>query len=339
MALLGKRGVAILMLPLMLACMEAPAASPRRMDPTPLLKLTLHAQFEAQSEEVRLGDIADITGNDIATAERLRDLRLGSLSTGRAVLTRDALRRWVRATAGIDARELAWAGAEEVRLKRQVSEVAAGPIVAAGRELLTKTFAPLGGRLVIEPEPGETKLELPTGRLTFHPRALPHGVAPARHMLVWVDVSANAQFVRAVPMRFAVSVFVPAWTVKVAAVAGARISASDVVATEIDLASEPAGGRLRRQDDTFTTPGQLVLLRQELVPGQALTWKNSVEPPLVARGETAKLRAHGASIDLESRVQVLQDGLLGQAVKVRPTGSTGPITAKVVGPGILEAQL
>ncbi|MFL6676180.1 MAG: flagella basal body P-ring formation protein FlgA [Massilia sp.] len=338
MALLSNRGLAVLMLPLALACIGA-AASPGRMDATPLAKVTLHPYAETDSEEVRLGDIADISGSDSAMLERLRDLRLGSLSRGRAVLSRDALRRWVRVKAGIDGRELAWAGTTEVQMKRRVSQVENGPIVAAGRELLARTFAPLRGRVVIEPEPGEAKFELPVGRLQFRARTLPHGVSPTTHMLVWVDVSANGQFVRAVPMRFAVSVFVPAWTVKAPATAGTRIADGDVVACELDLALEPARGRVRRQEDTFIEPGQAVLLRQDVAPGQALTWKNAVEPPLVARGETAKLRLHGATLDLESSVKVLQDGLLGQAVKVRPTGATGPITAKVVGPGILEAQL
>jgi flagella basal body P-ring formation protein FlgA len=245
----------------------------------------------------------------------------------------------VRVKAGIDGRELSWAGTKEVQLKQRMSQVETAPIVAAGREMLARTFAPLHGRVVIEPDFAETNLELPVGRLQFHARALPNGASPARQMLVWVDVSANGQFVRAVPMRFAVSVYVPAWTVKAPATAGTRISEVNVAACEVDLALEPAGGKVRRQQDTFAAPGQVVLLRQEVVPGQALTWKNAVDAPLVARGETAKLRLHGAALDLESSVKVLQDGLLGQAVKVRPTGATGPITAKVVGPGILEAQL
>ena len=56
----------------------------------------------------------------------------------------------------------------------------------------------------------------------------------------------------------------------------------------------------------------------------------------VARGEWAVLRAVEGSITLESRVEVLQDGRTGERIRVRAQGVTGPLFARVVGPGRLE---
>lgn len=56
----------------------------------------------------------------------------------------------------------------------------------------------------------------------------------------------------------------------------------------------------------------------------------------VQRGEWAALRAGTGAVLLESRVEVLQDGRMGQSVRVRPATGTGPLTARVVGRGQLE---
>lgn len=56
----------------------------------------------------------------------------------------------------------------------------------------------------------------------------------------------------------------------------------------------------------------------------------------VQRGESASLRETSGAVALESRVEVLQDGSIGDKVRVRATHSTGLMLARVVGPGLLE---
>lgn len=56
----------------------------------------------------------------------------------------------------------------------------------------------------------------------------------------------------------------------------------------------------------------------------------------VQRGEWAALRAGTGAVVLESRVEVLQDGRIGQHVRVRPAMGAGHLVARVVGRGQLE---
>ena len=58
--------------------------------------------------------------------------------------------------------------------------------------------------------------------------------------------------------------------------------------------------------------------------------------PAVARGERALLRSVFGSVLLESRVDVLQDGRVGDMVRVRQPGGAGMVLARVVGAGRLE---
>jgi len=50
------------------------------------------------------------------------------------------------------------------------------------------------------------------------------------------------------------------------------------------------------------------------------------------------LRIKDTAIELESRVEVLQDGLLGQRVRVKAKNAAGPVLARVTGAGRLEAS-
>ena len=56
----------------------------------------------------------------------------------------------------------------------------------------------------------------------------------------------------------------------------------------------------------------------------------------VQRGEWAALRTGSGAVFLENRVEVLQDGRVGQRVRVRPANGSALLLARVVGRGQLE---
>jgi len=56
----------------------------------------------------------------------------------------------------------------------------------------------------------------------------------------------------------------------------------------------------------------------------------------VTRGNVATLRSNSGGIRLESRVEVLQDGAVGQDVRVRLPGAGDAVLARVVAPGQVE---
>lgn len=58
--------------------------------------------------------------------------------------------------------------------------------------------------------------------------------------------------------------------------------------------------------------------------------------PAVQRGQWAFLRSGAGDITLEARVEVLQDGRLGDSVRVRQPGAAGGVIARVTAPGQLE---
>lgn len=60
--------------------------------------------------------------------------------------------------------------------------------------------------------------------------------------------------------------------------------------------------------------------------------------PVVARGEWVTLLARQGGIELEGPAEALEDGHVGQAVRVRSAGSSGSIVARVIAPGRVEVR-
>ena len=60
---------------------------------------------------------------------------------------------------------------------------------------------------------------------------------------------------------------------------------------------------------------------------------------LVARGDWASLRLRSGGIEVQARVQVLQDGAAGDVVRVRASRASEAVDARVISAGYVEAAL
>jgi flagella basal body P-ring formation protein FlgA len=320
-------------------CAMAPSWAAAAQAGSHAVSVRLNTPVNVEHDAVTLGEIADIEGADPELVQRLRRLPLGRIGAGRTMveLRRGEIARWVCMKGGLCGQQVAWSGTQRVAVQAAPHAVGKAALVEVARLELERALAPLGARLSIEPSDAPDSVALPSGAVVFSARPLPAGTLPGRRMAVWVDAHVNGHFLRTVPVWFVVSAKVPAWVARDEIPVGARVSAADFMPGEADLAEAP-GAKVRRRTDTFTSPDQVLLVRRALHPGQPLTAANSGPAPLVARGETALLRVSSSPIELESRVEVLQDGFLGQTVRVRASNAGGTLLAKVAGAGLLEAQ-
>jgi flagella basal body P-ring formation protein FlgA len=303
------------------------------------VSVSLHSSASVARPAVVLGEVADVTGADQAQVQRLRTLPLGRLGAGAPVvsLARHTIAGWVCARRGLCGGEVVWSGAPQVEIRETVQAVGSADLAEVAKKELERALAPLGAELSAEAATGPGSVQLPAGPAVFTARPLPPGTAPARRMSVWVDASVEGRFVRTVAVQFKVSARVAGWVARDEIAAGARVAADAFVPAQVDLAETP-GVEPRRRADTFTHAAEILVARRTLRPGQPLTAANSGPAPLVARGELALLRVKSTPIELESRVEVMQDGFLGQTVRVKATNAAGTMLATVAGAGLLEAR-
>lgn len=75
-----------------------------------------------------------------------------------------------------------------------------------------------------------------------------------------------------------------------------------------------------------------------LVRGRGQAAASNDAAGAVRKGDWAVLRARSGLIEIEDRVEILQDGAAGDVVSVRGSVSSASFTARVVSRGLVEAQ-
>lgn len=320
-------------------------------EPAPLT-VDLRAEAEVRAAQVRLGDIARLEHGEEATRTRLRGLRLGPVPPGGepGTVSRTQVQRWVRSRLGMQADRIHWSGAQVCTVRRQVQAFDGAIVARKAQEHLVKAFEAGGCTVEVRLVRAPLDLKLPMGRVDCAVR-IPAGLeadrldellatAPASHPLfsrrqsVWVDLSVDGEFVRAVAVPFEIQVYAPAY----------------VGDEDLPVGQTLAPGRLKVRSVAWTgrdplpvpvkAPAPFADLRlcRALKAGEPLVRNQVQAVPLVTVGGQATLRMHQGAILLESRVEVLQDGSLGQTVRVRQPQANQPILAQVTGPGAVEVR-
>lgn len=348
-----------------LACGALAPAQVKAQAAAARVRLELRPEAQVRQQQVTLGEVANLSSQDLAQLRLLMALPLGTVPrSGEPVtLERESLLRWIRRRSGIEETQIQWQGPAANSVRLAVSVLAGEQIASAARQHLKDQLEARRLRADVDlaqvPDdvnvPGE-KLEL-RARSTLGAADANAWTAPAlsRRQVVWVDVWSDERFVRTIATSFDVSVFAPGLIASEDLPAGrmidpSRPERSRLLVHDVDWAgrnSVPvAAGRVAGVAVPATAsvrgidgPADGALrLRRPLAAGQVLTRSDVEAAPLIARGEYATLRTSQGGIALESRVEVLQDGIEGQSVRVKLPSASSSIVARVVGPGIVEVR-
>lgn len=317
----------------------------------PWLRVELRPQVAVQGSSVRLADIALLTSSDLGVLRRALAIPLGQVPRmgETAVLENERLAYWLKSRTGLRDEQIDWQGSRQTAVMSATQDLPGQDISAHAQAALRDHLQALArqkglslSRLELDPValPASVQVPLAGGRLQVRPLgALPMGP----RMLVWVDVFSADRHLRAIAVRFDVSAFARLPVAAQAMPAGAAVPASGVEMREVDVAAQP--GLLGSAAWPDATAAQAAaedagapVLRRALRVGEVVSADRLQARPAVSRGEWARLTTHQGLLTLESRVEVLQDGLPGQVVRARPAHATATLSARVVGPGRLELQ-
>lgn len=297
--------------------------------------IELREQVAARHRQVRLGEVAFVHTTDLPTIQRLVELPIGQAPRpgSESVLERAALARWVRRQLGMPSDAVAWSGAERSRVTASTQILPAALVEQAGRDALARWLGPRSSRFDLESTYGGHDLALPIGQIELTARSLAAGAQPSARMTMWVDVAVDGAFTRTVPVSFRVEAYGEAWVVRSAVAPGAVLSPAMLERRQVDLASQAAAMQ------AASAPGEVPLRSlRALKPGELLSTRNAGHASAVNRGERVTLRLNAGGMQLESRAEALQEGEVGQVVKVKVTGASSTVEARVSGPGRVEAM-
>jgi flagella basal body P-ring formation protein FlgA len=302
--------------------------------PGPSIHIELRPEVAVKpSSQVTLGDVASVSTRDPNALRRLTALELGQAPRAGDVvrLKRDDLMRWLRARTGIKATQIAWSGPTTSDIRLAVRDVTGETIVQHASEHLRAVLTRDGLRaeIAVSQLPRETKV--PAGQIAFKVRPVQRDAVLAKRLSVWVEIWIDGRFVRTVPVDFDVSVFGPAYVATAEHPAGQRLTGSGLAMREVEWSG-------RTSLPVEINGLENLRLRRTLAPGDTVTRAHVETAQLVTRGDWATLRSSQGLVELESRVEVLQDGLLGQTVRVKLPSASSAILARVSGLRAVEVR-
>ena len=294
--------------------------------------IELRPSVEVRASAVSLGQVAVIVTPDLPTLTRLMSVPLGTLrDAAPTLLTRETLQRWLRGHSGLLSEQIEWKGAESTTIALQMSAVPPADLARVAQTTLQQWLAARRLRADVRLIGAAPAVDLPPGRVRLAARA-PADARPRRHMQIWVDAFVDERFFRAVPVPFEVAAYASGYVAAADARAGATLGRLALAQREIDVTGLPA---------PLWSGEQATLDKRRLVrpvrENEPLTATAVETVPEISRGEWATLRVSSGELTLESRVEALQDGRLGQSIRVRPAIAGASLTARVTGPGRLEA--
>jgi flagellar basal body P-ring formation protein FlgA len=300
------------------------------------VRIELAANVDVARQELNLGDIASMATADPQVLRRLMALPLGHAPRAgeKTQLKRVELARWIEQRTGLDARQIVWEGAAVTELKRASSEIPATEIVSAAGENLQSWLSGRSSHADVAVSSMPRDIVVPFGISRLRARPIPQEAPLSKRMVVWVDVWVEDRFVRTVPVGFEVTAYGPAYVVVEDQPLGARFDSTRLTTREVELTGRVAPVLVPPGVGSETISSKQ--LRRPVSAGKVLTRLDVETQPAVLRGEWVALSVRSGSIDMESRVEVLQNGRIGQTVSVMPAKAITAILARVVGPGHVE---
>jgi flagella basal body P-ring formation protein FlgA len=296
--------------------------------------VTLPAEARVRGNELLLGSIAQVSGDDPAQVARIRAVTLGyAPAPGYSrVLHPVRIEQTVRGQVRDFPIEFVSSGA--VRVWPETEMVPAASIQAAAR-------AALEGRLValeaseVSAQPVDTiaDLEVPAGASPYQLDAvLPGGDVMAGTLRVGVRVLIDGNLYRTVATTWRVEVWEERPVLTHALARGELVEAS----------------MLRTKRVSLSSPGQVPLTllkvvgtqaRRDLSAGQTLTELDVERPVLVNRGDTLFLQIRKGSISVRVVSVAQQSGAMGDAIQVEVADSGRRLSGTVMSKKLVEIDL
>lgn len=297
------------------------------------VRIELRARVEVRSAEVTLGDVAILSGREAATVRRLATLALGEAPrAGDTVrLEREGLARWIRGRTGVSPAQIAWSGSRATEVRAATQTLSGQALARQVLEAVRLELSQGGLRAEVRASPAPRDVTLPVGVLELRVRSVARGPVLPRRLTAWADAYVDGRFARTIAVDVEATVFGLAYVATKPQKPGEALVRDELTVQDVEWTGRGApplplgaAGGLR--------------LRRLVAAGQPVTRDDVEAAPLVTRGGWASLRASRGLVQLESRVEVLEDGRAGQMVRVKLPGASGDVLAQVTGPGAVEVE-
>lgn len=288
--------------------------------------VVLKPEAEVASTRITLADVAQISG--AGAPDKLRTLDLGRSPFPGYTATVDAGKvRLMMKAAGIDPSGVQMDAASRCRVSRASQTVSGHEVAAAA---LAEVEARWQGDDRVEcsvlREPSDVNVAAGTLELAVK---ISSTIRPGVNS-VPVEIRVDGERERSVSVSIQVRAFRPVVVAANALGRGQMISAGDLAVEEREMAGFTSGLMM----DPSAAVGQRTI--RAISAGAPLRESDLEVIPLVRRNGPVAIIARSGRVSVRSNGQALDDGQLGQLVKVRPDHTSDAVSGKVIAEGVVE---
>lgn len=299
----------------------------------PSIDIDLRDEVQVTTSQYVLADIASVQSPDRELRERLDTLVIGKAPRPGYVtqVVREQVGARIERLVPGAHRNIAWGGADRVRVRSLAMSFPAAAYTAAAESFLRQWLAMryedfslrLSGRprdVLVPPGAVELSAELrPPARIN-------------RRMPVWVEMSVDGAHFRSVPVWFAVSAHQEVLVTTRSLEAGRELLPADVTVEYRDIATVGAAA----VQDRNRISGMRSARR--LSAGSIVTTRDLLPIPQVSKGQRVIVRASAGRVALTTSAIALTDGDANELIRVRTPDGRESYGVIVTGPGQVSTE-
>jgi flagella basal body P-ring formation protein FlgA len=303
--------------------------------PTHALEIRINEQATVQDDAIYLRDLATFSPDRDDRVTQLKNTRIAAAPPpGKIFRINDRLliHELDSAIAAIsDNEDIRVKLPDSLLVKRTAQVMTSEQLKDVYREYIFSHSPWPANQIVFERINDPGSVSLPTGQLHWEIRERKNHQFIG-NMSITVNLWVNDILVRKVPVSGRIMIKQDIIKAAKDIEAGRIISNQDLVrVTE---------NQLRHQDDTVTNLNDVIGKRSvgNIQSGQRMTSKMFEAPPQVEKGSRVMIRAENKEIRIMTPGRVLEDGRMGDQIRVENISSGKEIFATVTGPGSVEVH-
>ncbi len=294
------------------------------------VQIELREQAEVRKHEFSLGDIANINSTDLKLKSSISKTVIGrSPRVGyRGKFSRLSIRSRVEhALPGLGSR-IKWIGADSVTVNALGVVYQKERYLKGAKKYLIGQLIDLFDLIQIMTYGVYRDLSLPEGEVTLMYQVKNAGQIGKR-VAVWVDFLVDSKKIQSIPVWFKIEAYGTALTLKNDLSVGRLIRKDAFESSYRDLAG--AKGTV-----VSALPKKLMRAKRRMKQGDILVGESIEAAPAVTRGSRVKVQASTESVALTVIATALQDGDIGDEVRIRRGTSGIKYSAIVTGRNTLS---
>ena len=290
--------------------------------------LTMRDKVIVNESIVKLADVVEMFSGDARYINKIKSMNV--LNLGNTVhykrIDQDVLSSIIRSKIG--GVNVVFNGSNNTVVKVKTQKINIDDIVNEITDDISQLIAPITEDYTVKYISKIKNFSIPAGLVSYKYK-LPSSVIKKR-VSVWTDIYVNSMPYKSIPLWFDIKVLDDVAVATTKLKAGKNLNLNDFALEKKDLT-------LLDKDVLKSKDVKNLRVTKSILPGEVLSYSLLGEIPLVSRGQKVKVISSYGNVSIFVKGYALDDGDLGESVRVKRNGTKRIFNAVVEKQGLVSA--